>query len=75
MLSTTAHRPFGTSYRYPSDLSQQFQLVQTSFKNPSVCSSLISTVLLPRIAIAPASDSSLALDYCARYQVFVCMYA
>ena len=53
-------------------ISQQFQLIQISFKNPSVCSSLISTVLLPP-SDHRASDSSLALDYCACYQEFVCM--
>ena len=41
-------------------------------KNPSVCSSLIATVLLP--LSAHASDSSLALDCCMHCQVFVCMY-
>ena len=52
-------------------ISQQLQLIQIS----SICL-LIINIHCPssHLATARASDSSLALDYCARYQVFVCMY-
>jgi len=52
------------------NISQQSQLMQISSKNAPVCSTLISTLLLPP-SDRRASDSSLALDYRARYQVFV----
>jgi len=54
-------------------ISKQFQLIQISFKNPPVFSSLISTVLLPP-SDRPHHASSFALACCAHYQVFVYMY-
>ena len=54
-------------------ICQQFQFIQISSKNPSVCSSLISTVFLPPIATARGSDSSLVLGCRACFQM-VCIY-
>jgi len=44
MLSATAHRLFVPAIHL---ISQQFQRIHISSRNPSVCSSLISTVLSP----------------------------
>ena len=41
-------------------ISQQFQLIQISYRNPSVCSSLISTVVLP-----PSDHPRLRFKSCA----------
>jgi len=54
-------------------ISKQFQLIQISFKNPPVCSSLISTVLLP-----PSDRPRLKLCACllctlSSVCIYVCM--
>jgi len=57
---------------YP--ISQQFQLIQIPSKNPSVCSSLTVTVLLPP-SDRRASDSTILFDIVRVINhLYVCMY-